>query len=298
MRSLVFWTLRIRRPSGLVFDTGHYVFGSGDCDVAAGLNRFKDRIWYVHLKDCSQELAGKITPSALGLLSVLTPRYFLRTGTRLCQFSGGAAMAQRSQLRRLCSGGTGCSAGNGGPKDSALRNREYLRSLEPKFALRPGRRKRLTERDSESESSARAESAGCTREPGLPHPRSGACRDCRHNGDAAREVAERCGIPRVVTESKEILNDPAIDAVLICSPTETHANLIVEAARAGKHIFCEKPIDHSLSNIDRALQEVKKSGVKLQVGFNRRFDANFVRVREASRARRDRDGTPDAHHQP
>lgn len=101
------------------------------------------------------------------------------------------------------------------------------------------------------------------------------------NGVAAREVAERCGIPRVVAESKEILNDPAIDAVLICSPTETHADLIVGAARAGKHIFCEKPIDHSLSNIDRALQEVKKSGVKLQVGFNRRFDANFVRVREA-----------------
>ncbi|MGH7486022.1 MAG: inositol 2-dehydrogenase, partial [bacterium] len=69
--------------------------------------------------------------------------------------------------------------------------------------------------------------------------------------------------------------------VLICSPTETHANLIVAAARAGKHVFCEKPIDHSLPNIDRALQEAKKSGVKLQVGFNRRFDANFVRVRNA-----------------
>jgi myo-inositol 2-dehydrogenase/D-chiro-inositol 1-dehydrogenase len=101
------------------------------------------------------------------------------------------------------------------------------------------------------------------------------------NGDAAQEVAERCGIPRVATDSKEILNDPAIDAVLICSPTETHANLIVGAARAGKHVFCEKPIDHSVSNIDRALQEVKRSGVKLQVGFNRRFDANFVRVHNA-----------------
>ncbi len=101
------------------------------------------------------------------------------------------------------------------------------------------------------------------------------------NGHAAQEVAERCGIPRVATDSKEILSDPAIDAVLICSPTETHANLIVGAARAGKHVFCEKPIAHSLSNIDRALQEVNRSGVKLQVGFNRRFDANFVRVRNA-----------------
>ncbi len=101
------------------------------------------------------------------------------------------------------------------------------------------------------------------------------------NGDVARDVAERFRIPRVVSESKEIFNDPAIDAVLICSPTETHADLVVQAARAGKHIFCEKPIDHSLSKIDLALQEVKKSGVKLQVGFNRRFDANFARVRAA-----------------
>ncbi len=114
------------------------------------------------------------------------------------------------------------------------------------------------------------------------------------NGEVAREVAERCGIPCVVTDSKEILNDPAIDAVLICSPTETHANLIVGAARAGKHIFCEKPIDHSLSNIDGALQEVKKTGVKLQVGFNRRFDANFIRVRNA--ILQDEIGTPHLMH--
>ena len=101
------------------------------------------------------------------------------------------------------------------------------------------------------------------------------------NSDAAREVAERYGIPRVARDGKEILNDPAIDAVLICSPTETHASLVVGAARAGKHIFCEKPIDHSLSKIDFALQEVRKSGVKFQVGFNRRFDSNFARVRTA-----------------
>ena len=110
------------------------------------------------------------------------------------------------------------------------------------------------------------------------------------NVEAAREVAERCGIPRAVRYSEEILNDPAIDAVLICSPTETHANLIVGAARTGKHIFCEKPIDHSLAKIDLALQEVEKCGVKLQVGFNRRFDANFVRVRNA--IAQDEIGTP------
>jgi myo-inositol 2-dehydrogenase/D-chiro-inositol 1-dehydrogenase len=101
------------------------------------------------------------------------------------------------------------------------------------------------------------------------------------NGDAAKEVAERFRIPRAVLDSGKIINDPSIDAVLICSPTETHAELVIQAARAGKHIFCEKPIDHSLSKIDLALHEVKKSGVKFQVGFNRRFDANFSRVRAA-----------------
>ena len=60
---------------GLVFDTGHYVFGSGDCDVAAGLNRFRHRIRYVHLKDCSKELA-EIAQAALGLLPVLAPAEF------------------------------------------------------------------------------------------------------------------------------------------------------------------------------------------------------------------------------
>jgi myo-inositol 2-dehydrogenase / D-chiro-inositol 1-dehydrogenase len=101
------------------------------------------------------------------------------------------------------------------------------------------------------------------------------------NGDAAKGVAQRCRIPCVLQDGGDILSDPGIDAVLICSPTETHADLVIDAARAGKHIFCEKPIDHSLSRIDLALHEVKKSGVKFQVGFNRRFDSNFARVREA-----------------
>src|SRR5690606_1766080 len=79
----------------------------------------------------------------------------------------------------------------------------------------------------------------------------------------------------------EIFADPAIDAVMICSSTNTHANLIIEAAQAGKHIFCEKPIDHSLEKIDRALDAVHKAGVKLQIGFNRRFDPNFARVRRS-----------------
>lgn len=107
---------------------------------------------------------------------------------------------------------------------------------------------------------------------------------------AASDVAAHCGNPKVVQDAEGIFANKSIDAVLICSPTATHAEFVLRAARAGKHIFCEKPIDHSLSKIDQALREVSKSGVKFQVGFNRRFDANFARVRSA--VEHDQIGTP------
>ncbi len=101
------------------------------------------------------------------------------------------------------------------------------------------------------------------------------------NREAAQSLAARCNIPKVAASSDEILADPQIEAVLICSSTNTHADLIEQAAKAGKHIFCEKPIAFSLEQIDRALAAVKTAGVQLQIGFNRRFDANFARVRQA-----------------
>ena len=102
--------------------------------------------------------------------------------------------------------------------------------------------------------------------------------------DVFLEAAEKCAadlqIPSAVKDHREIMDNPDIEAVIICSSTDTHAQLIEEAAAAGKHIFCEKPIDFDLARIDRALEAVDKAGVKLQVGFNRRFDPNFKRVRE------------------
>ncbi len=101
------------------------------------------------------------------------------------------------------------------------------------------------------------------------------------NLNAARELAARCGVSRVFADPGELFADPAIDGVLICSSTDTHAGLIVMAAHARKHVFCEKPIDHSLQEIDRALAAVRVAGVKFQIGFNRRFDPNFERVHRA-----------------
>ncbi len=97
---------------------------------------------------------------------------------------------------------------------------------------------------------------------------------------AAQEAAAQWHIPTATDDYREILADPAIDAVAICSSTDTHAQIIIEAAQAGKHIFCEKPIDHNLARIDEALAAVEEAGVKLQIGFNRRFDRNFRKVRE------------------
>jgi myo-inositol 2-dehydrogenase/D-chiro-inositol 1-dehydrogenase len=101
------------------------------------------------------------------------------------------------------------------------------------------------------------------------------------NREAACGLAGRCGIPTVANSAQDLLADQSVDAVLICSSTDSHAELISEAARAGKHIFCEKPIAHDLAKTDAALDVVSRAGMKLQIGFNRRFDANFARVRKA-----------------
>ncbi len=99
--------------------------------------------------------------------------------------------------------------------------------------------------------------------------------------EGAKQWAEQNGISAVTDDYNEILANPEIEAVLICSSTDTHADIVIASAKAGKHIFCEKPIDFNVAKIKLALEEVKKAGVKFQVGFNRRFDHNFSRVRAA-----------------
>ncbi len=74
------------------------------------------------------------------------------------------------------------------------------------------------------------------------------------------------------------MNDPEIEVVLICSATSTHADYIIQAAQAGKHVFCEKPLDLDPNRILEVLDEVKKADVKFQIGFQRRFDHNHRKV--------------------
>ncbi|MBQ3136241.1 MAG: inositol 2-dehydrogenase [Clostridia bacterium] len=97
--------------------------------------------------------------------------------------------------------------------------------------------------------------------------------------DGLQELADKYGIEKVYEDYREMLADKDIDAVLVCSSTDTHADISIEAAKAGKHVFCEKPVDLTPEKVKAVIDAVAEAGVKLQVGFNRRFDHNFAHVR-------------------
>jgi myo-inositol 2-dehydrogenase/D-chiro-inositol 1-dehydrogenase len=93
---------------------------------------------------------------------------------------------------------------------------------------------------------------------------------------SAKSLAAKHGAR--VSDTATALADPEVGAVIIASSTDTHADLVIAAARAGKAIFCEKPIDLSLARVDACLEAVAKAGVPMLVGFNRRFDPNFAEL--------------------
>jgi len=99
------------------------------------------------------------------------------------------------------------------------------------------------------------------------------------NLELVKKMAENLNIPNCFDDYHQIIDHPEIDAVIICSPTNTHTQIIQQASNVGKHVFCEKPIDFDLDRTRQALECVKNTGVKFQVGFNRRFDSNFQSLR-------------------
>lgn len=99
--------------------------------------------------------------------------------------------------------------------------------------------------------------------------------------DETKAWAQSLGITEFYEDYHKILEDKDIEAVLICSSTDTHSAISLEAIAAGKHIFCEKPIDHDVNKILEVKKALKNSNVKYQVGFNRRFDHNFKAARKA-----------------
>ncbi|WP_244527716.1 inositol 2-dehydrogenase [Virgibacillus chiguensis] len=98
--------------------------------------------------------------------------------------------------------------------------------------------------------------------------------------DHMKDWFSESGVENLTKDYKNIIDDPEINVVFICAPTSLHVQIITEAAKAGKHIFCEKPICFSDENTCKAHKVVKQAGVKFQLGFNRRFDRNFAKTKE------------------
>ena len=96
----------------------------------------------------------------------------------------------------------------------------------------------------------------------------------------AERLAARLGCPHATTDPAALIGDPAVEAVVIAAPARAHADLVVAAARAGKAVFCEKPMAITLADADRAIAAARDAEVPLQVGFQRRFDRGFRAARD------------------
>lgn len=99
--------------------------------------------------------------------------------------------------------------------------------------------------------------------------------------EETEKFVKSMGVEKISKDYKDIINDPEIDAVMVCSSTDTHSSISVEAINAGKHVFCEKPVDHSIEKIQAVADALEGKKLKFQVGFNRRFDHNFAAIRKA-----------------
>ncbi|MDH5603136.1 MAG: inositol 2-dehydrogenase [Cyclobacteriaceae bacterium] len=101
---------------------------------------------------------------------------------------------------------------------------------------------------------------------------------------SSQSHAEQYNLPHFYTDFRELIHDEKVEAVVICSPTDRHAEHITEAVKAGKDIFCEKPLDLTLEKARELMDAVDQSGVKFMLGFNRRFDPNFIKIKSLVKA--------------
>jgi len=100
------------------------------------------------------------------------------------------------------------------------------------------------------------------------------------NSQFAEEVVKLTGCS-IASSPEEAINADDIDAVLIASATPTHTQFITMAAKAGKAIFCEKPIDLDINKVNECMENIKGTNVPIQIGFNRRFDASHAKAQQA-----------------
>lgn len=112
----------------------------------------------------------------------------------------------------------------------------------------------------------------------VPHARLAAVAD--KQADLAKAFAREHGVPKWYASHQELIADKEVQAVAVITPTSTHREVVIEAAKAGKAIFCEKPIALSLAEAGEMLEAVRRAGVFLQMGFQRRFDAGYLAAKQ------------------
>jgi inosose dehydratase len=115
---------------GLVFDTGHYTYGAGSSDVAAALDRFGDRVWYIHLKDCEREVARRARAEQWDYFTALRHGVFCELGKGCVDFPAFLGRLRERNYQGYVLVEQDILPGMGVPKESARRNREYLRTIE------------------------------------------------------------------------------------------------------------------------------------------------------------------------
>lgn len=115
---------------GLVFDTGHYCYGSGEIDAVSGLHRFAERVWYIHCKDCDPAIAAQARRNGWDYFQSLRHGVFCELGKGCVDFAGIVRWAKQSGYNHFLLVEQDVLPGMGAPKESARRNREYLRSIE------------------------------------------------------------------------------------------------------------------------------------------------------------------------
>ena len=119
---------------GLVFDCGHFAYGAGHCDVIQGLERFKDRVWYIHLKDCQPEVARRARAEQWDYFQALRHGVFCELGKGGVDFPAVLRWLKEAGYDGYTLVEQDVLPGMGAPKESARRNREYLRSIESNYA--------------------------------------------------------------------------------------------------------------------------------------------------------------------
>lgn len=119
---------------GLVFDTGHYCFGAGSYNVIEAMDRFAERIWYVHLKDCHPDVADRSRREGLDYFASLKNGVFCELGKGAVDFPGVLRWLAARDYQGYVLVEQDVLPGMGSPKESARRNREYLRSIEQEFS--------------------------------------------------------------------------------------------------------------------------------------------------------------------